>query len=355
MDTDGDGIYDPEAGDYPVMRGDFATYMIMNDKRNIHTETGGDPIGIEVHQMIYTYATDDYLNNTTFIHSRIINRSTQVLYTFKAGVFIDPDLGFPTDDLAGVNVDNNVAYVYNGSNIDAGYGENPPAVGVVSLNNDISTFIVYNDENPAQSLPSMASNYYSNLKGIWNDGTSISLGGTGYGGETPTSYMYPGDPSDPEEWSEISNSNLSGDRTMMMAHSFDGLGFKEELCFDYAIIYNRDGDHLENVQGIIDLAGEVKEFYDESGYVCELGVLSVADNEEIDFKVFPNPSSGTFTINAEGDYDIEIMNMAGQIVYQEKTLNSTSHVQTNLAEGVYLLKVVQNGISSLQRLVITAK
>ena len=40
-DYDQDGAYDPSQGDYPLIKGDQALYIIMNDARHPHSETQG--------------------------------------------------------------------------------------------------------------------------------------------------------------------------------------------------------------------------------------------------------------------------------------------------------------------------
>lgn len=137
VDIDGNGIYEPENGDYPKINGDEAVYIIMNYEADVH-ETGSDPIGIELYYLLYQYNTADYLNDVTFINLKVINRGTETLSDFRVGCFSDLDLGNPTDDYIGVNVDRNMMYIYNADNLDEagmvpGYGTNPPALGVSML------------------------------------------------------------------------------------------------------------------------------------------------------------------------------------------------------------------------------
>jgi len=133
VDMNNNGIYEPMLGDYPDIRGDMTVYTIMNDAANLHTETGGEIIGIEVHTMAYQYFSTDYLNNTTFLHYRVFNRGTLSYSNFKLGMWWDPDVGNPSDDYVGCDTVNNMMYVYNADNNyensgpAQGYGANPPA------------------------------------------------------------------------------------------------------------------------------------------------------------------------------------------------------------------------------------
>jgi hypothetical protein len=91
FDRDGDGTYDPNAGDYPdydvtgsqgcdaTLYGDETLWWVFNDKGNIHTETGAESIGLEIHAQAFGFATNDEINNMTFYQYKIYNRSTFTL------------------------------------------------------------------------------------------------------------------------------------------------------------------------------------------------------------------------------------------------------------------------------------
>jgi hypothetical protein len=351
-DTDGDGNYTPENGDFPLIRGDFATYTIMNDKLDLHTESGGDPIGLEVHQMVYTFATDDYLNNTVFVHSRLINRGTQSLFDFKVGAFVDPDIGFSGDDYIGVNTANHVVFAYNGGATDFEYGENPPAIGVVSLNHDITSFApIFNAPGP-QGVPAISSEFYNYLDGRWRDGTPFTRGGVGYGGEEVTSFVFDGNPNDLDTWSEIAADLPPSERRGVAANSIGDFLPNDEICVDYAIVYNRDGDFLENVQGVIDLAGDVRDFYNDFGYECEKSSLGFSETKDLNYNFYPNPSNGQITIAFHGDYNLEILDITGKIVFEENELSGTTQINHALADGLYLVRLSQGNKQTVKRLVV---
>jgi len=94
MDVDGDALYNPMAGDYPIIKGDQVIYTIFNDAHQLH-QSGGKALGTEVHLMAYAYgpcsitSSNSYLNYTTFYNFKIINRSPFVLNNTYAGLFND--------------------------------------------------------------------------------------------------------------------------------------------------------------------------------------------------------------------------------------------------------------------------
>jgi hypothetical protein len=171
-DSDGDGVYRPELGDYPyydltgelcqtltptadatyyhgndpnswlygilsdqVIKGDQTLWWVFNDKGNIHTETGGDAIGLEIRGQAFAFATNDEINNMTFYSYEVINRSTFTLRETYFSQWVDPDLGHYLDDYIGCDVQRGLGYCYNGTPVDGtgqpwAYGAQPPAIGV---------------------------------------------------------------------------------------------------------------------------------------------------------------------------------------------------------------------------------
>ena len=84
-DVDGDGEYNYEVGDYPDFNisgddidaelfGDQNLFWVFNDKGNVHTETGAESIGLEIHQA-FGFATDDEINDMTFYNYKIMLES----------------------------------------------------------------------------------------------------------------------------------------------------------------------------------------------------------------------------------------------------------------------------------------
>ena len=68
-----------------------------------------------------------------------------------------------------------------------------------------------------------------------------------------------------------------------------------------------------------------------------------------DFKLYPNPNSGTFTISSadfSGSYTIEMIDLAGRVVYSQATeisKNEQKEINTNdLNSGVYILRMIDN-------------
>jgi hypothetical protein len=152
-DRNKNGVYDPiEGGDYPwydfegdidcrndrrvVLFGDETHWWVFNDKGNIHGETGGDPIGMEVRAQAFSFATNDEVNQMTFYNYEMINRGTQTLFNTYFAQFADSDIGGSEDDYVGCDVSRGLGYGMNADNFDAtqgaaiGYLDRPAAVGI---------------------------------------------------------------------------------------------------------------------------------------------------------------------------------------------------------------------------------
>lgn len=254
VDVDGDGHYDPEAGDYPDIKGDQCLFFIFNDSYAEHTESGGGKLGLEVHAMVYAYDNikDEALYNTVFVSYELFNRSANDYHDVYLGLWTDFDIGYGWDDYIGCDVQNGTYYGYNGTPIDGqgepeAYGDNPPvqlltilagpymdadgrdnpaydgdcntlfnetypadkyAYNGFNFGNGIADderlgmtgFMFHNNNSSMNGDPEGAADYYNYLQGYWKNGTPVMYGGDGLSTGNVVGpeckFMFPGD-SDP--------------------------------------------------------------------------------------------------------------------------------------------------------------
>ncbi len=296
-DYNDDGIYNPNDGDYPkydldsefdcsdptnraarALFGDVNHWWVFNDKGSIHTETNGDPIGMEIRAQAFAFATNDEINNMTFYNYELINRSTQTLTNTYFGQWADTDIGGYNDDYVGCDVSRGLGFCYNGDNYDEaigaanGYGANPPAIGIDffegpyqdadGIDNAIGIGpneavrgngigygdgIVDNERFGMRSFlymnrsgtglgafaadPVFGIDYYNFLRGIWLDGTNFVYGGTGHVSDPNATnlkcdFTFPGDSDElhwgtggvPQApWNEVTEGNPEGDRRTLQS------------------------------------------------------------------------------------------------------------------------------------------
>jgi hypothetical protein len=256
FDANADGAYDPSTGDVPdfditgtrgcaaQLYGDQCLFWVFNDKGNVHGQTGGPAIGLEIQAQAFAFATTDELNNATFYKYKIINKSSFRLDSTFFGVWDDADLGWYKDDYVGCDVGLGLGILYNGAETDGtgqvtAYGANPPAVGVDFFegpyadpnNKDDSAatvpscFLNYgdgikdnerlgmckfmyfnNNTNAVNGNPTAGDDFYQYLTGTWRNGTRITYGGDGTTGSIKCNYMFPGE-SDPSGFGVGGNLN----------------------------------------------------------------------------------------------------------------------------------------------------
>ncbi len=237
FDANGDGFYDIFGGDYPVLdpsrpadkntpedQPDQMLTFVYNDRGNIHSETSGIPIGLELVTTAFAFRTNDEVNNMTFYRTKITNRSPDAVRDCYFGQWVDADLGNFSDDYVGVDTSRDLGFCYNGDDDDEGilgYGTNPPSVGTdffegpkdengVELG--VAKFMYYNNDFSVIGNPTIAEHYYGYLRGIWKDGSPVTFGGNGYNTGSPTDFMFPDDPAEVSGWHEKSAGNTPGDR-----------------------------------------------------------------------------------------------------------------------------------------------
>jgi len=238
MDVDGNGEYDPTQGDYPDVDGDQAIFWVYNDKGNIHSETNGDAMSIEIQALAFGFKTSDEINDMTFYRYQVLNFSTGPLDSTFFAVWSDADLGWFLDDYVGCDTALDLGICYNGQAVDGpgspNYGSRPPIVGTDffqgpkkffngpsgrdSILLGMSAFLYYNNDFTTIGNPEVASHYYGYLSGTWKDGSPFTEGGNGYGGSVNSNFIFPDDPSLPAPaWSECALGIPPADRRYLQS------------------------------------------------------------------------------------------------------------------------------------------
>ncbi|MGH1337455.1 MAG: hypothetical protein ACRBFS_15130, partial [Aureispira sp.] len=251
IDFNKDGIYDPRDGDHPIIEvsgncaekasdynnpifADQMTWWVYNDNGNLHTQTNGQPMQMEVQVTAFGYRTTDAVNNMSFYRYKLLNRNQLSLKETYFSLWSDPDLGCSNDDYIGCDTATGLGYVYNqdandddpcGTQGSAGYGANIPALGVdyfrgpldsTGAEIGLSSFQYHiNSNSDPKGDPSAALGFYRLISGFWPNETPITAGGDGYDPAnttaTPTPFVFPSFPNEtgPGAWSMCSE-NLSG-------------------------------------------------------------------------------------------------------------------------------------------------
>lgn len=329
-DYNQDGAYNPEDGDYPIIKGCCATYMIQNDAAETHTYTNTDSLGIELHLMFYQYQTGGYLNDVTFVDVKAVNRSNNNYSDFVSSISVDADLGFYGDDYYGCDSVRNTMYFYNGDNLDEdeagilGYGVNPPALGIVGLDVDLSSCA------PLYSGSSIAEK--------WNIMNGLQPNGSSWLTPTanPTKYVYSGNPTIAGEWSAPNDGVQPGDVRGIASFYHGTLNSGDTLTQTYAITFAQNGNNLGNVTNLLNNSDEIKMFYDnQSNVPCNGATWGIEDKELIQFSLSPNPANSKISISSSAPIkEIILLDILGN-----RILSSTSNSIdiSKLSNGVYFI------------------
>jgi hypothetical protein len=249
VDINGNGIYEPNLGEYPDIRGDQFIWWVFNDAGNIKQQTLTSAIGVEVQTSAFAYTSQDFLNNSSFYNYRVINRGALTIDSTYIAVWDDCDLGYYLDDFIGCDTLNGLGIQYNGTNDDGGgaghpvnsYGSPPPQVGldffqgpkrVIHRTGQSDTFKVlsmtnftyYNNDFSEIGNPSNGVQIYNYMTGSIRTGQRFSddfqgagIPTKGYGSGPVSNFVFWGDPSDNTQWSECACNNNPGDRRFIFS------------------------------------------------------------------------------------------------------------------------------------------
>lgn len=341
QDQDGDGSYEPEAGDHPLIRGDRAAYILLHSDR--YPANSGD-MECDMHVMVYSYGDpgqpDRY--NSTFINLRMINRSGADYDSVLFGLFTDMDLGGYNDDLAECDSTRNLWYTYNGDELDAdtvqeqnvfrGYGAQPPAIGFMYLNGPMYAHSAWQGDDG----PIFTQEYIDAMFG--------SPGGVPHVGPGFSSrYQFPGG-----TWNDIFvGSDPEADRRSVGSVGPFTWAADDTLCVDLAVIHARatSGGAYASVATLKQRADAVQAWYDNAQFTCNAitNVVGVAEVAPATWSAYPIPTEGLLTLNGthpRTDLRIDVLDAMGRRVLTGTWPAGGTTMQLDLStveDGSYLI------------------
>ncbi len=410
VDVDNDGVYDPESGDYPDFCGDYAAYLINNDGGGIHYQTLSDPIGLEMHTMVYAYASEGALNSSVYVRQRLINRGANGLEDTYLGIWSDFDIGNGGDDFVGTDVERGMVYAYNASAFDADYGDDLPAMGCLILNGPEADSNGIDDEMPYENYdrygsylngwgdgvvdnetlgmkssmamyeagpvdvqtPYTGIEFYHYLRGKWRTGAPMLHGDMGLGDVNSelleTRYVFPGitdpmhegtDGEDPEDgsegWTELTANNEASDRRILASMGPFTFEAGSEETIEYAYVFAQQSQDPEIP--VLELLGLNADEILEQQCILDGDITTglISASKKVEFSLYPNPSTGAFTLNVAiekaGVY--QVFNMVGQeIANGNLQFPNTSIGIDNVTPGMYFVSVDTGDAQSTKKIVI---
>ena len=351
-DHDMNGLYNPRRGDYPIVGGcgnpvyaDQMIWWVYNDAGNAHTESGAEPLGIEVQALAYAFATTDCINDQTFYRYKIFNRSLNDYHDVYAGVWLDPDMGCYTDDLIGCDTISNLGIAYNTFSTDTPCNQdNSKMLGVKILNSlannssqrPMSNFMFYNNDFTDFGNPEEAQHYYNYLQSMFKDATHLTQGGV------PTDYAFPDDPTMPTGWSECAQPGTAADRRIIVSTGPATLPANAELVLDFALVWAIAAVDSNAPCPSFDLikqcAAAVQQLYDEQ--LCDNSFVNVNDvKTDNALTLFPNPASQTVRLNLTENALVEVFDVHGKRMRSQQMSSQQNTIDLNgLVQGCYVVK-----------------
>lgn len=415
VDVDTDNTYNPSSGDYPRIKGDMATYIIYNDYSTVpHKLSGGQPIGVEIHQMAYAFGctSNAALNNTIFVEYKIINRTANTYPDFYFGMWSDIDIGNAGNEFVECDVNRSCYFQYNNNGTDAnsggtlGYGNYHPTQGVVILSGpwldpdgldnsktfDISnpwcpnglgfedgildnerwglTGFMHNNTNGLawQATPVTATQFHGVMKSYWPDNTYLRYGGWGhavyYDYDVPSKFAYPGS-SDPTGfgtsgvsypfWNAISVGQMQTDEKSVGSMGPVTFGPGHVQIIEVAYVFAQDVVNA-GVQPGKDLffqyVDEIKNLYTNGNLYCNTSTTVEKAEDKNDVVLFPNPASDKLYINGLGnDKILSIRILAVDGKLIKELTSNTRIIDLNEIEtGIYFIEITTDDNKLINRI-----
>jgi len=361
-DVNQNGCYDPQNGDYPIIKGDEAIYWIKHST---------DPnLNLEFHYMMYAYlgSNKSELSQCQFLQYRIINRGPDKLDSCKAGFFFNGDIGFPTDDYFGCDSANSISYFYNADSSDMSYTnnngsiDNIPAVGVKFLSDSMTNHI-YFQAFGGQTNPVLPIHYWNLMNSISTNGRRLVYGGipedSVLGQIKYTNFMFTGNPSNNTGWTARrtwpgKSPSSPGDRNTVSSFAPFKLGIGESKTFELVMAYGRKDSvqsHFENVaelKRVLAVAGVHWDSLASPTFIygqkddCPQAIGINENNDESNkLLIYPNPTKGFLNIESDKQIEqIQIYSGNGRLVYDQVHSNYFLKIQLDeLQKGLYILRI----------------
>lgn len=366
QDCNENGIYDPENGDYPLMKGDQSIFWVINDLGNTHGRSGGEPLGVEIQCLAYAYIANNDVNNATFYDYKILKKTPGNLTDFYFSQFVDPDIEGYDDDYIGCDTTLNYSFAYNAVNTPTGAGSPPIAIAqfLKTPNNlGMSSFSnLKNSSGPGGPIATDGA-YHKNFQtGKDGNGSLVTCGGYGVGGTVATKFLYPGNPSEGNnytgtctDWSECSASTTPDDRRLLMTSGPYDLNTNSPLEFTVAVMvaetdastYTGCPDKNTVINPVVNTVNNFIATVNDKPYTCKVlnGITDFNAKANL-VSIYPNPTNNYLMIKTAAGFEINTIQIFDLIGSEVKANIETNKIDVaHLNKGVYTLKINSKKLS----------
>lgn len=335
-DADGDNIYNPAAGDYPIVstnmeQPDVMAWTIYNDSGGEHGESNIPfSLQFEFQQLIWLYTCSEieWLNRSVFSRYQFTNWAIESLDTARVGLWTDFELGCPENDYLGSAPALNTYYAYNSSDIDGNESELcstgtlpivgvPPVQAVTFLNVEMSSFYYYEatDEDTPLGLqePTTGQQYYNHLRGLFSDRSRMVAEGNGYAPSSTlpgTDFAFPGRPQNTDEWSLYQTSGTEVERFGIGAINLGvrlNPGERRSMDVAFSFHHSPDSNHLQQVNLMYNNVEALRSLYENDfNNYCEVTSTELI-TETPTVNLFPNPTGEQLELSSSTEAIEEVV------------------------------------------------
>lgn len=347
FDFNNNGIYDPENGDFPKVKGDQTFFWVMNDIGGFHQITGGETMGIEIQMMAHAFNRNNILNDVTIYDCKIINKSFQHLNNFNFGIYMDPSTDI-YDEFAGCNQEQNRGFVYT----DNFNPFNFNFLNLTFLNQDLDVYnaISVFDTSITQNYDEVIDNL---LNGLNRDGSPLCdsincpLGSTL---EFPDDSAY---------LMETNHPYWQTDYRMLTANHQDSLLAWESYNISWAISVHQTqylsyDDFNPLVTQDINNIKILHRVLNDSLNKLNSIVTSVSEVNDNKIQLSPNPTNGMITLHSSLNISaIHILSMDGKLIQRIDNINSNSSTLnlSSLEAGIYFLNIKNGNQQTIKKVI----
>ena len=352
------------AGLRPVLSGSQTAFCVMNDVGAPHSVSQTAPLGVEVRATAFVVASPDpAFDQAVFLRYEIVNRNRLPVEAAHAGFFVDHDLGQASDDYAATDTTRGMAYAYNANDNDSVYGI-PPAHGIDLLDGLGASVATYNASADPTNTPTLGADVYDRMRGLWNDGTPVREGGTGYGGTGhPTQFSFAGDPVAGAFWSNEritagGGRGSPGNIFIDLASPAFSLQPGETHVFNAAMLFAQGSSRLNSVVRLRAASDAIQAAYGAGGLFPVAGEAAPTTAPTAALGApRPNParSDARLDVSATGPSLVRVVDVLGRVVAEVPLGAGAREVRVDvrrLPGGVYTVVLSGDGVRAVQTLTV---
>lgn len=403
-DENGNGIYEPFDGDYPLIYGNRCFLNVYHQP-----EVSYNSNSLEVHQYFFMFDCDTNFANkqTMFILQKYFNRSAFPMDSVYVGTFIDYDIGIYADDYIGTNVELGLIYGINGDLFDEsdagelGFSDTVPAMGMMllkgikkyddnldnglgSVNGESPNGIGFGDGiddneyygligsvnyNSSSSFPysdpNGLSDFYYPLQGMHLDGTYDQANGIdvkhAYFGNSDPGFYSSGGLDHGNNHSEATDNNPSGDRRIIGGSGPGKLYPMDTVELLTAYVYGIDSTNFTFPLGEGNLfahASVIRNSYISNTLGCgnnfDPYVVGNAEikADDLSINIFPNPFQTEFNVTGlVSSAKMLVYDLNGRIVYQKSITNNEVINFSHLSNSIYVVHFLHQEKTYIKRII----